>query len=111
MKCRTPLFLGLETDEILRIEETSRVGTVIGAAGLTCTGRCLRKRTKQNPRAVHQPDTFAWTRAWSECPAHPDRTFIQMRQEFRSDDAEDEICARAKRTNGNEDHDGSVMYR
>ena len=85
MKDGTPLFLRLQAHEVLDVEEASVVGAVIGTASLAGALGRFGKRAKYNPRLIGYPDAFIGTCALSKRAAHPQRAFIQVRQEFGAD--------------------------
>src|SRR5262249_16863203 len=111
VESRTPLLFGFETDEIFCVEETGRVGSVIGTARLAGSRCCFWKRAEKNPGPIHQSYTFRRTGTWSQRPANPDRTLIQMRQKFRSNHAEYEVSACTNGKNRYSYHDRSVVDR
>ncbi len=79
MEDRPPLFLGLQIDEVFRVEETRGIGSVIGPPHLTGTLPDFRKRTEEDSRLVCHPDALGWSGAWSKRSANPEGTFIQVR--------------------------------
>src|SRR5262249_50444163 len=90
---RPPLLLRLQVHEVLRIEEAGDVGSVVWASDLAHAARHLWKRREDESRLTHEAHAFGRPGARRKSPAHPDRAFVEMGQEFRSDDA----AAREKR--------------
>ena len=76
---------GLQIDEVFRVEEAGRVGAVVRAAHLADHLRHFRKRSEDDARLVHHARALGRTGAGRERAARPDCAFIQMRQEFRTD--------------------------
>ena len=87
MKDGPPLFLGLQVHEVFGVEEAGGVGAVVGTPDLAGALRHFGKRAEHDARLVGDADAFAGAGAGRESAAHPERAFIQMRQEFGTDHA------------------------
>src|SRR5260370_16376946 len=87
MEDRPALFFRFQMHEVFRIKKARGVGSVIGATHLARTLSDFRERAKNNARLVRQADAFTGPGARSESAANPKRTFVQMRKEFRADNA------------------------
>ena len=86
MKHRPPLFLGLKIDEVLGIEKTGGVGPIVRPAHLRHNLLYLGERRQHQTRLIHDPCPFGRSRARRQCPAGPNRSFIEMGQKFRTHD-------------------------
>ena len=85
---------GLQIDKIFGVEEAGRIGAVVGPADLADDLRDLGKRGQNDARLVHGGHALGRAGAGSQRAAHPDRAFIQVRQELRADDAAEAQKAR-----------------
>ena len=83
----TPLFFGLQIDEILGIKKAGGIGSVIGTPHLAGALRHLGKRAKHDSGLVRDADTLVRPSAGRKRAAHPKRAFIQVRQKFGADHA------------------------
>ena len=100
VKAGPPLLLGLQIGEVLGIEEAGGIGSVVRTPGLAGALGHFGKRTKDESRLIHEPDAFGGSGAGSQRAAHPQRAFIQMRQEFGADHAaERQVDDKAKTDN------------
>ena len=97
VKHRPPLFLGLQADEVFRVEKAGGVRAVIGTAHLAGAFGDLGKGAKQNSRLIRQPDAFARPGAGRKSAAHPQRALIQVGQKLRADHAADRQIDRQKK--------------
>ena len=82
-----PLFFGFQADKVLGVEEAGGVGSVIRASHLAGGLHDLGKRGQQHSNLIRQPDALTRPGAGRQGATHPERAFIQMGQEFRSDSA------------------------
>ena len=101
VKDRTPLLLGQEIDKEFRIEKARCIGSVIRATNLVDDLWDLREtKHRISTGSLRNTRTFCRPSAGSQSPTNPDRTFIQVRQEFRPDHtAEGKKCRNQKRYN------------
>ena len=82
-----PFFFWLQADEVFGVEESGVVGAVIGTAGLAGALGRFGKGAKDEAGLVGDADAFIGADALIQRAAHPERAFIQMRQELGADDA------------------------
>ena len=82
-----PLFLGFQVHEVFRVEEAGRIRSVIRTPHLAGALRHFGKRTQQYAGLIREPDPFARPGAGGKSAAHPERTFIQVRQELGANHA------------------------
>ena len=75
----TPLFLRLEVNEVLRVEESGCVGAVIGTPDLIDNLRDFRVAGQDDARLVGDREALFGTRGRSQRAAHPHGAFIQVR--------------------------------
>src|SRR5260370_6880008 len=87
MEDRPALFFRFQMHEVFRIKKAGGVSSIIGATHLARTLSEFREREKNNARLVRKADAFTGPGARSESAANPKRTFVQMRKEFRADNA------------------------
>ena len=87
MKNRPPLILGLQVDEILRIAESSRVGSIVGRSGLRDDRGDFGERGEDVARLGGEALAFRETCAVRHRTAGPNRAFVEMGQELRADDS------------------------
>src|SRR5580704_5577881 len=80
-----PLILRLQVHKIFGIEKTSGVGAVIRAAHLRDDLRYLRKFREYHTGLIYNARSFRGTRARSQGSARPYRSFVKMREKFRTD--------------------------
>ena len=84
MKYSPPFFFRFQIDEKFCIEKPGRIRSVVGSSHLTPALRNFRKRTKHDPRLIHDPDALIRPGARSQGTADPQSAFIQMRKKFRA---------------------------
>ena len=82
-----PLFFGLQVDEVLGVEEAGGVGAVVGPAGLADDLGDLGERIQPDARLVHDAQALGGAGGGSKGAAHPDRAFVEVREELGADDA------------------------
>ena len=82
-----PVFLVLQVDEVLGIEEAGGVGAVVGAAYLADHLVDFGERGENDAGFVHDALAFVGSGAGREGGAGPDGAFVEVRQEFGADDA------------------------
>ncbi len=82
-----PLFLRLQAHEVFGIEESGMVGSVVGAARLAGAFGGFRKRAQKDAGLIGDADAFVGADALLERAAHPQRTFVEVRQKLGADDA------------------------
>ena len=87
MKDRPPFFFRFQIDEVFGIEKAGRIRAVIRPPRLTGALRDLGERAKNDPRLIRHPDPFVRPGAGRKRAPHPERAFIQVGQEFGTDDA------------------------
>ena len=63
MKCRTPIFLWFQVDEVLGVEEAGGVGAIVRPSGLAGALRDFRA----SGRAGCGPDSLAGCLRWGRC--------------------------------------------
>src|SRR5215467_2965926 len=84
---RPPLFFGFKVNEKFGIKKPGGVGAVVGSSDLRDDLRHFRKRAQNPAGLVCDSRALARPGAGRQSAAHPDRSLVQMRQEFRADDA------------------------
>src|ERR1022692_4023197 len=84
MKYRAPLVVRLQVDEILRVAESPSVGSVVGPADLRHNLAHFRERREHIALVGREVFSLRKTCAIRQSAARPDSTFVQMRQELRS---------------------------
>jgi len=82
MKERPPLLLALEVDEILRIEKSGSVGSIIRTPVWLTTCVTSGNEAMTRPSFVSEVYARCGTSLGGNVSTHPDRTFIEVRQEF-----------------------------
>ena len=87
VKHRPPLFFRLQVDEVFGIKEAGVIRSVIGTAHLAGALRHFGERAEHDSRLVRDPDTLVRPGAGRKRAAHPQCAFIEVGQEFRTDDA------------------------
>ena len=112
MKDRPPFFLRLQIDEVFGIEKAGRIRAVIRPSGLTGALRDFGKRAKNDSRLIRHPDTFVRPGAGRKRAPHPERAFIQVGQEFGTDDAaEREVKRKEKPDHADTQHQPTPANR
>ena len=96
MEDRPPFFLRLQIDEVLGVEEARRVGAVVRTADLAGHDSDLGKRGEKDSHLVRHADAFGRAGAGRKRAAHPDRAFVEMRQELRPDRAAEQYATRTE---------------
>ncbi len=108
----TPLLLGLKIDEVFGVEEAGGVGAVVGAASLADHLAYLREGSHHDARLVGEVDARRGAFAGRQRSAHPDGTFIKMRQKLRADGtAEGEIERNEEKRERNTERDVAMHNR
>src|SRR5450631_4503683 len=87
VKHGAPLVVRLQVDEILGVAESPGVSSIVGKAHLGDDRFHLLERREYCSAAIAEFLAFRKTRAVAQSAARPDRSFIEMRQEFGADDA------------------------
>src|SRR5580698_3277827 len=95
-----PLVLWQEIDEEFHVKETGRVRAIVRTSYLVYDLWHFRKRGQDLPGTVRNLSALGRSRTGSQGSAHPDCTFIQVRQEFRTNHSAEGEKAR----NHKEDH-------
>ncbi len=85
VKHRPPLFLGFQVHEVLGIEKTRGIRSVIRASYLARALSNLGKGTKHDAGLVRQADALSRSGAGRESAANPECAFIQVGQKLRAD--------------------------
>ena len=84
---RPPLLLRLQVHKIFGVKEAGVIRPVVWPPHLTCALRNLGEGTKYDSRLVRNPDAFIWASAGRKRAANPECAFIQVGQEFGTNDA------------------------
>jgi hypothetical protein len=110
MKDGPPLVLGLQVDEIFRVAESSRVGSIVGRAGLRDDLGDLGERGEDIAGLLGEARAFRLAYAVGHRAARPNSAFVQMRQELRANDtAECQEHSDGQRSQANADYNHAVF--
>src|SRR5215469_10651044 len=80
-----PLLLGSEVRKDFNIEKPGRVGAVVGSPHLAPALFHFGKGAEFQARVVHHTDAFGWPDARRQRSAHPQCSFVEVRQKLRTD--------------------------
>ena len=110
MKDRSPFVLGLQVDEVFRVAESSRVGSIVGRASLRDNLGDLGERGEDIARLLSEVRAFRLAYAVGHRTARPNSAFVQMRQELRANDtAERQEKGDGQRSQATADYDQAVL--
>src|SRR5208282_4591673 len=106
----SPLVLGLQIDEIFRVAESSRVGSVVGRSGLRDDLGDLGKRSEDIAGLLCEACSFRLAYAVRHRATRPDGALVQVGQKLRADDAaKRQEKSDRQRSQANADGEPSVL--
>src|SRR5580698_8842880 len=110
MKNGPPLIFGLQVDEIFRVAESSRVGSIVRRPGLRDDLSDLGERCEDIAVLLGKARAFRLAYAVGHRAARPNGAFVQMWQELRANDtAERQENSGGQRSQSNADYNHAVF--
>ena len=110
MKDGPPLVLGLQVDEILRIAESSRVGSIVGRPGLGDDLCDLGEGGEDIAGLLGETRSFRLAYAVGHRSTRPDGAFVQMGQKLRANDpTEIQVKSDGERRHANADDNHPII--
>src|SRR5580698_11559561 len=87
MKNGPPLIFGLQVDEIFRVAESSRVGSIVRRPGLRDDLGDLGERCEDIAVSLREARAFRLAYAIGHGATRPNCAFVQMGQELRANES------------------------
>ena len=112
MKDGSPLVLGLQVDEIFRVAESSRVGSIVGRPGLRDDLGDLGERGEDIAGLLGEARAFRLAYAVGHRATRPNGAFVQVGQKLRANDAaECQEKSDGQRSQANANGDPAILDR
>ena len=89
-----PLLFRFQVDEVFGVKEAGVIGSVVRTPHLAGALRHFGKGAQHDSRLVRDPDPLVRAGAGRKRAANPECAFVEVRQEFGTDDAAESQVSR-----------------